>query len=101
MPDTSTGAVARKLVEMRETGGAVALGRGMTLIIVADDGPAEEAIRAANEASREHPCRVIVVVRGHKRGSSRLDAQVRVGGDAGASEVIVLRLWGPLSDHGD
>jgi glucose-6-phosphate dehydrogenase assembly protein OpcA len=101
LPDTSTGAVARKLVELRETGGAIALGRVLTLIIVTDDGPAEEQIRAANDASREHPCRIIAVVRGIRRGSPRLDAQVRVGGDAGASEVLVLRLWGPLVDHGD
>jgi glucose-6-phosphate dehydrogenase assembly protein OpcA len=101
LPDTNTSTLARKLVELRETGGAVALGRVMTLIIVTDDGPAENAIRAANDASREHPCRVLAVVRGNKRGTSRLDAQIRVGGDAGASEVIVLRLYGPLADHGD
>jgi glucose-6-phosphate dehydrogenase assembly protein OpcA len=101
LPDTDTGAVARKLVELRESGGAVALGRVLTLIIVTDDGPAEEQVRAANDASREHPCRIIAVVRGNRRGTSRLDAQVRVGGDAGASEVLVLRLWGPLVDHGD
>ena len=29
----------------------------------------------------------------------RLDAQLRVGGDAGASEVVVLRLSGPLAGH--
>src|SRR4051812_8281500 len=73
----------------------------MTLIIVTDDGPAENAIRAANDASREHPCRVLAIARGNKRGTSRLDAQIRVGGDAGASEVVVLRLYGPLVDHGD
>jgi glucose-6-phosphate dehydrogenase assembly protein OpcA len=101
LPDTDTSAVARKLVELRESGGAIALGRVLTLIIVTDDGPAEGAIRAANDASREHPCRVIAVVRGNRRGSNRLDAQVRIGGDAGASEVIVLRLYGQLSDHGD
>jgi glucose-6-phosphate dehydrogenase assembly protein OpcA len=101
LPDTTTGAVNKKIIEIRETGGAVALGRVMTLIIVTDDGPAEEAIRAANDASREHPCRVIAVVRGNRRGTNRLDAQIRVGGDAGASEVIVLRVYGPLADHGD
>ena len=101
LPDTNTATLSRKLVELRETGGAIALGRVMTLIIVTDDGPAESAIRAANDASREHPCRVLAVVRGNKRGTSRLDAQIRVGGDAGASEVIVLRLYGPLADHGD
>lgn len=101
LPDTTTGAVNRKIVDIRESGGAVALGRVMTLIIVTDDGPAELAIRAANDASREHPCRVIAIVRGNRRGANRLDAQIRVGGDAGASEVIVLRLYGALAEHGD
>jgi glucose-6-phosphate dehydrogenase assembly protein OpcA len=101
LPDTDTAAVARELVELRESGGAVALGRVLTLIIITDDARPEDAIRAANDASREHPCRVIAVIRGNRRGASRLDAQVRIGGDAGASEVIVLRLYGPLVDHGD
>jgi glucose-6-phosphate dehydrogenase assembly protein OpcA len=70
-------------------------------VIVTDDGTrTEEAIDAANDASREHPCRVIVVARGARRAAPRLDAQIRVGGDAGASEVIVLRLYGPLADEG-
>lgn len=101
LPSTSTSAINRRLVELRESGGAIALGRVLTLVIVTDDDRAEAAIEAANDASREHPCRVLVVVRGSKRGSARLDAQVRVGGDAGASEVIVLRLYGELADHGD
>ncbi len=49
------------LVEIREEGGAVALGRVLTLVIVADARREEEAIEAANGASREHPMRVIVV----------------------------------------
>jgi glucose-6-phosphate dehydrogenase assembly protein OpcA len=101
LSDTTTGAVSKKIVDVRKVGGAVALGRVMTLIIVTDDGPAEQAIRAANEASSEHPCRVVAIVRGTQQGPSRLDAQIRVGGDAGASEVIVLRLNGPLADHAD
>ncbi|HTI22928.1 MAG TPA: glucose-6-phosphate dehydrogenase assembly protein OpcA, partial [Kutzneria sp.] len=51
------------------------------------------------EASREHPCRVIVLARGARKAAARLDAQIRVGGDAGASDVIVLRLYGPLADQ--
>ena len=101
LPGTTTSAVNGRLVHLRETGGAIALGRVMTLVIVTDDVDAEAAIGAANEASREHPCRVLAVARGNRRGASRLDAQIRVGGDAGASEVIVLRLYGPLVDHGD
>jgi len=73
----------------------------LNLVIVTDDGAhTEKAIDAANDASREHPCRVIVVARGARRAAPRLDAQIRVGGDAGASEVIVLRLYGPLADQG-
>lgn len=101
LPSTTTSAVNRKLVDLRDTGGAIALGRVLTLVIVTDDAGAEAAIEAANSASREHPCRVLVVVQANRRGLDRLDAQIRVGGDAGASEVLVLRLYGRLAGHGD
>jgi glucose-6-phosphate dehydrogenase assembly protein OpcA len=101
LPKTTTANINRKLVDLREGGGTVALGRVLTLIIVTEEPDAEEAIEAANSASHEHPCRVIVVVQGTKRGTDRLDAQIRVGGDAGASEVLVLRLYGQLASHGD
>ena len=102
LPATTTSQVNSKLVHLREQGGVNALGRVLTLVIVTDDDErTEEIIDAANQASREHPCRVIVVARGAKKASPRLDAQIRVGGDAGASEVIVLRPYGPLADHGD
>jgi len=102
LPSTTTAKVNAALVEIRERGGAVALGRVLTLVIVTDDSEqVEQSIDAANEASKEHPCRVVVVARGAKRAAVRLDAQIRVGGDAGASEVIVMRLYGQLADHGD
>jgi glucose-6-phosphate dehydrogenase assembly protein OpcA len=41
-----------------------------------------------------------VLARGQRRAAARLDAQIRIGGDAGASEVIVLRMYGPLADQG-
>ncbi|MGX7828713.1 glucose-6-phosphate dehydrogenase assembly protein OpcA [Actinokineospora sp. 24-640] len=101
LPSTTTSQVNQKLVQVREQGGANTLGRVLTLVIVTDDGERTEgAIDAANDASREHPCRVIVVARGAKRAAARLDAQIRVGGDAGASEVVVLRLYGALADEG-
>jgi glucose-6-phosphate dehydrogenase assembly protein OpcA len=97
LPDTTVAKVSRDLVTLREEGGAVALGRVLTLVISTESGAAEEAIQAANDASREHPMRVIVVV--HEAGGitapPRVDAQIRVGGDAGASEVVMLRVWGP------
>jgi len=100
LPNTTTNAINHRLVDLRNSGGAVALGRVLSLVLVTDEDQADNAIEIANDASREHPSRVLAIVRGNKRGSSRLDAQIRVGGDAGASEVIVLRLYGPLAEHG-
>jgi len=98
LPDTTVSKIARSLVSVREEGGAVALGRVLTLVIVTTHGLHEEAIEAANDASREHPMRVIVLI-ANPEGDAKLDAQIRVGGDAGASEVIVLRAHGPAADN--
>jgi len=100
LPDTTTNAINKRMVELRDEGGAVALGRVLTLIIDATSGDAEAAITAANNASREHPCRVIAVTSGTSEEENRLDAEVRIGGDAGASEVLKLVLHGELATHG-
>lgn len=95
LPDTNVSKISRALVSVREEGGAVALGRVLTLVIMTREGAMEEVIEAANDASREHPMRVIVLLIGNAEESdSRLDAQIRVGGDAGASEVVTLRITG-------
>ncbi|KIU03196.1 MULTISPECIES: glucose-6-phosphate dehydrogenase assembly protein OpcA [unclassified Frigoribacterium] len=96
LPDSTISRVQKTLVKIREEGGAVALGRVLTLIISTRLGDEEEAIEAANDASREHPMRVIVVSTSTDLDDvdGRLDAQIRVGGDAGASEVILLRAYG-------
>jgi glucose-6-phosphate dehydrogenase assembly protein OpcA len=99
LPSSNSSAVNKKLVELRESNGVLALGRVLTLVVVTDDGLSiEGAIEAANSASREHPCRVIVLARGARKAAPRMDAQIRIGGDAGASEVIVLRGYGALAD---
>jgi glucose-6-phosphate dehydrogenase assembly protein OpcA len=95
LPDTTVSKISRALVNVREEGGAVALGRVLTLIIITRQGEMEEVIEAANDASREHPMRVIVLmINGAKDAASCLDAQIRVGGDAGASEVVTLHASG-------
>ena len=98
LPDTTTSQISKTLVKIREEGGAVALGRVLTLVISTELGHEEEAIEAANDASREHPMRVIVISTANEgpitKDDPRLDAQIRVGGDAGASEVIVLKAYG-------
>ena len=97
LPSTSTRAVAGRLVELRDSVGAMAMGRVLTLLVPVGEDGADEAIQAANDATRQHPARIVVVVSGNARGRSRLDAQIRVGGDAGASEIVVLRLYGELT----
>ncbi|WP_295032780.1 glucose-6-phosphate dehydrogenase assembly protein OpcA [uncultured Microbacterium sp.] len=97
LPDTTTSQIAKNLVKAREEGGVVALGRVLTLIIAATDDVAESAIDAANDASREHPMRVIVLTT--SEGEAHLDAQIRVGGDAGASEVVVLHAYGDAASN--
>ncbi|QKJ19602.1 glucose-6-phosphate dehydrogenase assembly protein OpcA [Microbacterium hominis] len=94
LPDTTVSKISRALVNVREEGGAVALGRVLTLIIITRHGAMEEVIEAANDASREHPMRVIVLMISDPDAPSCLDAQIRVGGDAGASEVVTLTVRG-------
>ncbi len=91
LPQTTTAAVAKLLVRLRDEGGAVALGRVLTLVIDVGDGDVEGPVAAANDASREHPCRVIVLARAAQGAGPMVDAEVRLGGDAGASEVVVVR----------
>ena len=100
LPSTTTADVSNRLVRLCAETGSMALSRVLPLIVVVDESMAEEAIETANDASRQHPSRTVVVVTSNRRGLPRLDAQIRVGGDAGASEVLVLRLYGALADHG-
>lgn len=99
LPNTTVSHVSKALVQIREQGGAVALGRVLTLIIETNPDGLEVAIEAANAASREHPCRIIVLVDQAEPVEPKLDAEIRVGGDAGASEVIVLRAYGDAANY--
>ena len=101
MERTTSSKIGKKLQELREDGGVVALGRVLTLIIETNSEQLEQAIEAANGASRLHPSRIIVLVSNLDRvdKSSRLDAEIRIGGDAGASEVIVIRAFGDANSN--
>ena len=101
LPGTTTNDVNKKIIGLREEGGAVTMGRVLTLVIAPDSEVClEDSVHAANYASREHPCRVIAVLPGDRNAPQpQLDAEIRVGADAGAGEVVVLRLQGELADH--
>ncbi|TFC79435.1 OpcA protein [Cryobacterium sp. TMS1-20-1] len=99
-PNTTVSALNKALVTIRDTAGSSALGRVLTLVIATEPGTAEEAIIAAEGAAREHPLRVIVLstVVNSEPGVPRLDGEIRLGGDSGPSEVILLTAYGTAAD---
>ncbi|QKJ25314.1 glucose-6-phosphate dehydrogenase assembly protein OpcA [Aquiluna borgnonia] len=103
LPNTTSSQIGKRLQELRESGGVVALGRVLTLLIETDFAHIEEAVEAANSASRAHPSRIIVLADddGAQLAESRLDAEIRVGGDAGASEVVILRAHGQAANNAE
>lgn len=98
LENTTTSEIDKKLHRLRDEGGVVTLGRVLTLVIMAEAGRSERALDAAILASHEHPCRIIMHVSHSASEATRLDAQLRIGGDAGASEVVVLHGYGELAE---
>ncbi|MFJ9737471.1 glucose-6-phosphate dehydrogenase assembly protein OpcA [Streptomyces sp. NPDC101166] len=106
LTDTTASKINKALVQGRRAIGTPAVGMVLTMVIVTDEENAYDSIRAAEEASHEHPSRTLVVIKRHARNprertNSRLDAEVRVGADAGTGETVVLRTYGEVSDHAD
>ncbi|MBZ9645467.1 glucose-6-phosphate dehydrogenase assembly protein OpcA [Streptomyces sp. PSKA30] len=104
LTDTTASKINKALVQGRRAIGTPAVGMVLTLVIVTDEENAYDALKAANDASHEHPSRTLVVIRRVSRSprdrtKSRLDAEVRVGVDAGTGETVVLRLYGDVADH--
>ena len=100
LTDTTTGAIHDALTEARRRMGGPASGMVLTLIIVTDEAAQYDAVRAANQAGREHPSRVLAVITRRPKNESRLDAEIRVG-ESGPGETILLRMYGPLGQHAD
>jgi glucose-6-phosphate dehydrogenase assembly protein OpcA len=104
LTDTTASKINKALVQGRRAIGTPAVGMVLTLVIVTDEENAYDALKAASEASREHPSRTLVVIKRISRSprdrtTSRLDAEVRVGADAGTGETVILRLYGEVVDH--
>lgn len=104
LTDTTASKINKALVQGRRAVGTPAVGMVLTLVIVTDEENAYDALKAANNASREHPSRTLVVIKRvsrtpRDRAKARLDAEVRVGADAGTGETVVLRLYGEAINH--
>jgi glucose-6-phosphate dehydrogenase assembly protein OpcA len=106
LTDTTASKINKALVQGRRAIGTPAVGMVLTMVIVTDEENAYDALKAAEEASHEHPSRTLVVIKRHARTlrdrtHSRLDAEVRVGSEAGTGETVVLRTYGDVTDHAD
>ncbi|MBD0708225.1 MULTISPECIES: glucose-6-phosphate dehydrogenase assembly protein OpcA [unclassified Streptomyces] len=106
LTDTNSSKINKAILQGRRAVGTPAVGAVLTLVVVTDEENAYDAVKAANDASREHPSRTLVVVKRHartprERHETRLDAEVRLGTDAGSGETVVLRLYGELGTRAD
>jgi glucose-6-phosphate dehydrogenase assembly protein OpcA len=98
LTNTTSAKIAAEFVRGRKLAGSPAMGMVMTLVIVVPEGDAEDAMRAAREASHEHPARAIGVILGDARGAAEINAQVGTG--AGwTGETAVIRLKGEVVRH--
>lgn len=93
--DTTSSKIAAAFVNVREGAGSPAMGMVMTLIVVVPEDAAEEAMAAAKHASREHPSRVLGIILGNGRSTSRVNAQVAIG-DGWGGETAIIRLQGEV-----
>jgi glucose-6-phosphate dehydrogenase assembly protein OpcA len=100
LTDTTTGAIHDALRQARLRLGGVASGMVLTLVIVTNEGEQYDAVRAASAASRQHPCRILVVIIRRPEQRSRLDAEIRVG-ETSPGETLLLRMYGLLGQHAD
>lgn len=100
LTSTTTREITDTLSAARHRMGGPATGKVLTLVIVTDESAQYDAVRAATETAREHPCRVLAIIARNGRAESRLDAEVRVG-ETGPGETVLLRLYGRLGEHAD
>ena len=63
LTDTTASKINKALVQGRRAIGTPAVGMVLTLVIVTDEENAYDALKAANDASREHPSRTLVVIK--------------------------------------
>ena len=66
---------------------------------MSDEESQSDATSAAVTAARQHPMRIVTLIPRPESKTTRLDAEIMVGGDEGPGEVAVLRLRGALAEY--
>lgn len=90
------------IVDNLDYGRASGFGRVMNLIaVITYEDEIDDALEICGAASREHPCRVIIVVESPSSTEDTLTAQIHYGEESGPSEVIVLLPGGKTASELD
>jgi glucose-6-phosphate dehydrogenase assembly protein OpcA len=100
LTDTSTRAILSALARARDQMGGPTTGVVLNLIIMTDESAQYDAVRAATQAGREHPCRILGVIARDPAAESRLDAEIRTG-EGAPGQTVLLRMYGPMGRHAD
>ncbi len=100
LTDTTTRAIHDALTRARDQLGGPTTGVVLNLIIMTDESGQHDAIRAASQAGREHPCRVLGVIARSPLAAPRLDAEIRTG-EGAPGQTVLLRLYGTMAEHAD
>ncbi|WP_257158273.1 glucose-6-phosphate dehydrogenase assembly protein OpcA [Corynebacterium cystitidis] len=99
LPNTSTGEISKTLLDAQDNF-SLATGRVLTLIVVAHaDDTLDELLDTVRDASHEHPSRVLVLINHERHAETKIDAQAILAADAGASEMVVMHLYGELTEE--
>jgi glucose-6-phosphate dehydrogenase assembly protein OpcA len=98
LTSTNASEIAAALLTERRKAGSPAMGMVMTFVVVTDESDHYDAIKVARAVSREHPARILGIIRRSSRGKPNLDAELMIGG---SGESVLLRMSGELSRHAE
>jgi glucose-6-phosphate dehydrogenase assembly protein OpcA len=98
--DTSASTVRNELMRMCQQMGGLTTGVVLNLVIMTDEADQYDALRAATQAGREHPCQVLGIIAKDGRRPRRLDAELTVGENM-PGKMALLRIHGELNEHVD
>src|SRR5258708_4321842 len=100
LTDTTASEVRGALMRASQAMGGLTTGVVLNLVVMTDEADQYDAMKAASQAGREHPCQVIGVIARKPDGQRRLDAEIAVGENAPGQQVL-LRIYGELNHHVD
>lgn len=101
LTNTNASKIGHALLAARRKAGSPSMGMVLTLVVVTDERDHYDALKVAHAVSREHPSRILGVIRRSPRGAANVDAEIRIGEGGGSGESVLLRLSGEVANHAE